>query len=151
MPTQTIDLMNPVPPTADSPKVEPLVATTGTTSKPIMIQPRAESIKEHVLPLKNQAALIGYYCAIFCIIPVLGLLMGPVAIGYGLVGMERSRSLTRSIGYGHGLFAVVLGIIGTVLNYSGVVAVVVYLLGQYMLNLPPFEGPPLPPPAKDMM
>lgn len=95
---------------------------------------------DHVIPMRNQPALLGYYYAIFGLLPIVGLLLAPVAICYGLIGLDRGNRLPRNIGYGHALFAVVAGIIGTVISYSCVVALGVMLAMNYMGNAWPFPA-----------
>jgi hypothetical protein len=93
---------------------------------------------DHVIPTRNQPALMGYYCAIFGLIPVAGLFLGPAAIGYGLLGLERGAHLPRRIGYGHALFATVAGIVGTVFNYALLAALAVTLTFSYLNATWPF-------------
>jgi len=103
--------------------------------------PRSDVIShsmDHVIPTRNQPALLGYYYSIFGLLPVVGMLLGPVAVVYGLIGLERGNRLPRHIGYGHALFAVVAGIIGSIISYSVASAVGVFLLMSYMGNKWPF-------------
>lgn len=102
---------------------------------------RSEMISQsmdHVIPTRNQPALLGYYYSIFGLLPVAGLLLGPVAMVYGLIGLERGNRLPRHIGYGHALFAVVAGMIGTIISYALAIAAGVFLLMSYMGNKWPF-------------
>ncbi len=93
---------------------------------------------EHVIPTRNQPALLGYYYAIFGLLPGLGLLLAFLAIAYGLIGLDRGNRLPRHIGYGHALFATVAGIIGAIISYGLVVAVAVMLMFNYMGSIWPF-------------
>lgn len=93
---------------------------------------------DHVIPTRNQPALLGYYYSIFGLLPIAGLLLGPVAMVYGLIGLERGNRLPRHIGYGHALFAVVAGMIGSIISYSLAAAMGVFLLMSYMGNKWPF-------------
>lgn len=93
---------------------------------------------DHVIPTRNQPALLGYYYSIFGLLPMVGLLLGPVAVVYGLIGLDRGNHLPRHIGYGHALFAVVAGMIGTIMSYTLAVSVGVFLLMSYMGNKWPF-------------
>lgn len=95
---------------------------------------------DHVIPTRNQPALLGYYYAIFGLLPVVGLVLSPVAICYGLIGLDRGNRLPRNIGYGHALFATIAGIIGAIISYSAVVALGVFLLLSYMGNTWPFPA-----------
>lgn len=93
---------------------------------------------EHVIPTRNQPALLGYYYAIFGLLPVIGLVLAPIAICYGLIGLDRGNRLPRNIGYGHALFATVAGIVGTAISYSLAVAFGVILMVNYMGSTWPF-------------
>lgn len=44
-----------------------------------------------LIPTANPAALGGYYCAIFALIPFVGVMLAPIAIILGLVGLARVR------------------------------------------------------------
>src|SRR5947209_6273357 len=91
-----------------------------TPMLPVTVKPPAPAkgkAMEHVLPMRNQPALAGYYCAIFSLVPIAGLFLGPAAIGYGIIGLDRGSRLPHNIGYGHALFAMVAGIIGSIISY----------------------------------
>src|SRR6188474_1688818 len=107
---------------------------------PAMLPPSAAGggALEHVIPTRNQPALMGYYCAIFGLIPVAGLFLSPAAIAYGLLGLDRGARLPRNIGYGHALFATVAGILGAILNYAGLAALLVALTFSYLNAAWPF-------------
>ncbi len=104
---------------------------------------------EHVLPSKNQPALAGYYCAIFSIVPIAGLYLGPAAICYGLIGMDRGNRLPHYIGYGHALFATVGGIIGSIINYGLVLVVSLILVNNYVQGHWPFLHQHQPVPGQE--
>ena len=105
--------------------------------------PPAVTSMDHMIPTRNQPALLGYYYAIFGLLPVVGLALSPVAICYGIIGLDRGNRLPRNIGYGHSLFAVVAGIIGAIISYGCAVALGVMLLMNYMSATWPF------PPERD--
>lgn len=107
---------------------------------PMPAPPKVGHAMDHVIPMRNQPALLGYYYAIFGLLPIVGLVMAPVAICYGLIGLDRGNRLPRNIGYGHALFAVVAGIVGAIISYSCVVALGVMLLMNYMGNAWPFPA-----------
>jgi hypothetical protein len=111
----------------------PLPGTASTAVK----APTGKAM-EHVLPMRNQPALAGYYCAIFSLIPIAGLFLGPAAIGYGVVGLDRGNRLPHHIGYGHALFALIGGILGSIISYGLAVALAVVLTLNFMGGLWPF-------------
>jgi len=104
-------------------------------NKPPPIRAKA---MEHVLPMRNQPALAGYYCAIFSLVPIAGIFLGPAAIGYGIVGLDRGSRLPHHIGWGHALFAIVAGVIGSIISYGMAVAVAVVLALNFMGGMWPF-------------
>ena len=104
------------------------------------LAPPPGTVMEHVIPTRNQPALMGYYYAIFALIPIAGLFLAPAAISYGLMGLDRGNRLPRNIGYGHALFATVAGIIAAILNYGMVAALVVTLTYAYLTASWPFPG-----------
>jgi hypothetical protein len=78
-----------------------------------------------LIPYKNPKALIGYYCGVFSLIPVLGLILGPTAIVLGLLGMSFARRHPTASGTGHAVVALVLGGLSTLAHLGCVVFSVV--------------------------
>jgi hypothetical protein len=112
---------------------------TESSSTPIGKPPPMKAkAMEHVLPMRNQPALAGYYCAIFSLVPIAGLFLGPAAIGYGIVGLDRGNRLPNHIGYGHALFAIVAGTVGSIISYGMAVAIAVVLALNFMGGMWPF-------------
>lgn len=74
-----------------------------------------------LIPYKNPMALIGYYVAVFSLIPCLGLLMGPVAIVLGLLGLRYRSKHPTAGGLAHAIVAIVLGSL-VLLGNAGVIA-----------------------------
>lgn len=108
------------------------------TPPPVPAPKPPSKAMDHVVPTKNQPALLGYYYAIFGLLPIIGLFLAPAAIAYGLIGLDRGNRLPRFIGYGHALFATVAGILGAIISYGLVVALGVFLLMSYMGSKWPF-------------
>jgi hypothetical protein len=62
-----------------------------------------------VVPYKNLSALLGYYFAVFSVIPCLALILGPIAFILGILGLRyRSRNPTAR-GSVHAWIGVLLG------------------------------------------
>ncbi|MFO0814686.1 MAG: hypothetical protein U0796_15805 [Gemmatales bacterium] len=108
------------------------------TPPPVPAPKPPSKAMDHVVPTKNQPALLGYYYAIFGLLPIIGLFLAPAAIAYGLIGLDRGNRLPRFIGYGHALFATVAGILGAIISYGLVVSLGVFLLLSYMGSKWPF-------------
>ena len=61
------------------------------------------------VPPRNGRALTGYYFAIASLIPVLGIVLGPIAVFNGVEGLNHVRQFPTHGGRAHGIVAVVLG------------------------------------------
>ncbi len=73
-----------------------------------------------LIPTSNPAALMAYYCAVFSIIPVFGLLLGPIALILGVVGLQKIKTDPRLAGTAHAWIGLALGGVVT-LSYMGLV------------------------------
>ena len=62
-----------------------------------------------VIPYKNPAALIAYYCGIFSIIPCLGLLLGIPAVILGIIGLVQRRRNPVIKGAVHAWIGIIVG------------------------------------------
>jgi hypothetical protein len=86
---------------------------------------------EGLIPYRNPRALTAYYCAVFGLIPCAGPILGPLALGLGIVGLRHSRRNPSAGGAGHAYVGIILGAIDTVL-WVGVVGVI---LGIFLHSL----------------
>lgn len=71
------------------------------------------------VPLRNKRSLIGYYFAIASLIPILGVVLGPIAVFNGLEGLNHARRFPKHGGRAHGIVAVTIGSLTCVLNLLG--------------------------------
>ena len=76
-----------------------------------------------IIPYRNAMALTAYYCAVFSLIPVFGLLLGPLALGFGIAGLRRVRQDPEAKGTAHAITGIVLGSLTTLANW-GVAALI---------------------------
>jgi uncharacterized protein YqgC (DUF456 family) len=65
-----------------------------------------------VVPYTNPAALAGYYCGFGSLLPVLGCLLGPLAIILGIMGMLKVRKNPEAHGTAHAITGILLGLAG---------------------------------------
>jgi hypothetical protein len=72
-----------------------------------------------LIPYRNPQALIAYYCGVFALIPCAGLLLGPVAIVLGMLGLNYKKKHPTAGGAGHAITGIVLGTL-TVLGHLAV-------------------------------
>ena len=62
-----------------------------------------------LIPYKNVPALVGYYLAVFALIPCLGAALGLAAVVLGIIGIVRAHAHPEARGKVHAWFAVVFG------------------------------------------
>jgi hypothetical protein len=77
-----------------------------------------------IIPYNNGMALAAYYCSVFGLIPVLGVILGPLAIFFGILGLKRVNADERLRGTGHAITGIVLGSIDSLIN----LAIVAFIL-----------------------
>jgi len=68
-----------------------------------------------IVPYKNGPALAAYYCGVFGLIPVIGFLLGPIALILGIIGLVHKKKNPKVHGTGHAIAGIVLGLIDPVL------------------------------------
>lgn len=71
--------------------------------------PAVETGLAQLIPYRNGLALGAYYCAVFALIPVVGLLLGWTAFGLGLAGLRFLRRNPAAGGKVHAWIGIVLG------------------------------------------
>jgi hypothetical protein len=62
-----------------------------------------------LIPYRNVPALVAYYCGVFAVIPGLGLVLGWVALGFGIAGVRAARRNPGAGGKVHAWVGIVLG------------------------------------------
>jgi hypothetical protein len=62
-----------------------------------------------LIPYKNAPALIGYYLAVFSLVPCVGLFLGAAAVVLGIKGWQVGRENPQFHGKAHALVAMILG------------------------------------------
>src|SRR5688500_6865685 len=69
-----------------------------------------------VIPYQNAPALIGYYLGVFSLIPCVGLLLVPVAIPLGIVGLRRASRDSQAKGKVHVWIAISLATLSVAIH-----------------------------------
>jgi hypothetical protein len=77
-----------------------------------------------MIPYKNSKALTAYYCGVFSLIPCVGLILGPLALIFGLQGLKYAKKNPRAKGTGHAIAGIVLGGLVTVGHLIGLLFVI---------------------------
>jgi hypothetical protein len=62
-----------------------------------------------LIPYKNGRALAAYYCGVFALIPGVGLILGPIALVFGILGLRFAQQNPKARGSGHAVAGIVLG------------------------------------------
>ena len=78
---------------------------------------------ETLVPTKNQQALMGYYIAVFSLVPVFGLGLGPIAIWRGIRGWNAIKTQPELPGKAHCIVAITLGSITTAAHWGALIFV----------------------------
>jgi predicted Zn finger-like uncharacterized protein len=108
----------------DLEEVEELEEAPPVRGRRIRRDPADEAIST-IIPYKNARALTAYYLGVFSLIPCLGLLLGPVALVLGILGMRYVKANPTAKGTGHAIAGIVLGSLTTLANWGGIVALIV--------------------------
>ncbi len=74
-----------------------------------------------LIPYKNAKALASYYCGVFALIPCVGLILGPIAIVLGFMGLAHANKSPESKGKAHAIVGIVLGSLITLGHLAGLV------------------------------
>lgn len=97
----------------DTPELAAIVTAPPTISTGLQMPSRAPVADDGpgpaIIPYKNPPALIGYYLAVFSLIPFLGLLLGVPAFICGIVGLRKRIKNPKVRGMAHALIAIILG------------------------------------------
>jgi hypothetical protein len=72
-----------------------------------------------LIPYTNGRALGAYYCGVFAIIPCAGLILGPIALILGVLGLRFANEHPTAKGKGHAIAGIVLGLLTTIVNWGG--------------------------------
>ena len=98
-----------------------MTATPAPAPKPR--RPRRPRVEMEVFgsftPWKNPAAVYAYAVSLAALTPVLGIALGPVAVGLGLIGLIRVRRRPEVQGTNFAVAGIILGTLNTLLNAAG--------------------------------
>jgi hypothetical protein len=128
----------------ETPLPNPLLPTEVTSQVDPLAPPPEHSYHSfmgRMIPTSNLAALSAYYMAMFSLIPVVGIFLGPPALILGLIGFSRALGQPQRRGLGHAIFSIATGILVTILNWGfGIVVLTAwYFVPQLFQTRPPME------------
>jgi hypothetical protein len=103
------------------PQVPPV--QTDFSKPPEYVKPPAAT--NGLIPISNPKALLAYYLAIFSIIPVFCLFLGPAALILGFLGLKAMNEKPEIGGKAHAWVGIILGGLSTL---SAIVLIVMILL-----------------------
>jgi len=82
---------------------------------------RQDDVLQTIIPWRNAPALIGYYLAVFSLIPCFGLFLGLAALILGIKGWQLGRQRPEFHGKAHALVGMILGGLMLMLNLAAIV------------------------------
>lgn len=91
------------------PMLAAIIGAPPTVAGPV-VAPEDGGISS-LIPYKNGAALAAYYIGVVALIPFLGLLAAPFAIGFGIVGIRAYQRDPRRKGIVHAWTGIALGVV----------------------------------------
>ena len=62
-----------------------------------------------IVPTKNKSSLVAYYCGIFSLIPCVSLILGPIAVIAGFMGLKNKKENPEVSGTVHSWIGIVVG------------------------------------------
>jgi Domain of unknown function (DUF4190) len=92
------------------------------------VEAEADDPVATIIPYRNGRALAAYYLGVFSLIPCLGLLLGPAALTFGILGLRYVRANPRAKGTGHAIAGIILGSLTTLANLGVLLFVVIGMI-----------------------
>jgi hypothetical protein len=83
-----------------------------------------------LIPANNPKSLVAYYTGIFGWMPLLGLVLGPVALIFGIKGYKAYKANPQLRGRTHSLVGIIGGGIGIAINFGCVAFYLVMAIGM---------------------
>jgi hypothetical protein len=83
-----------------------------------------------LIPYKNARALVSYYTGVFSLIPIVGLILGPVAVLLGILALTYVRKYPTAKGTAHAIVGIVLGVVTTLANYGCIAVGIIMALAN---------------------
>lgn len=81
---------------------------------PTQPHPQQDDLIHRLIPARNGAALVAYYCGVFSLVPCVGMIPAFVAIGAGIKGIQVHNRDPSRRGLFHAIAGIVLGCLSLV-------------------------------------
>src|SRR5262245_5128056 len=78
-----------------------------------------------LIPYKNGMALASYYTGVFGLIPCLGLILAPIALVLGILGLGYAKKHPTARGKAHAWVGIVLGMLVLLVHIGGIAFVAI--------------------------
>ena len=78
-----------------------------------------------LIPYKNPKALISYYCGVFSLIPVIGIILGITSLILGIMGLKYRKTHPTAGGTAHAWVGIVLSTLSLLGHLAFVIFIVV--------------------------
>jgi hypothetical protein len=95
---------------------------------PPQAPPPAGGALSTLIPYRNGKALTAYYCGVFSIIPCAGLILGPVALTLGIMGLQVAKREPERKGTVHAWIGIIAGGLFGLMNLAAIAIWVFALL-----------------------
>jgi hypothetical protein len=105
----------------DHPAIRAAVAAPPTVAGELMSPPVTDGPLSTLIPYRNGAALAAYYTGVFSLIPLLALLLGPLAIVLGVLGLRFAARQPMAHGRVHAWVGIIVGTITLLANLAVIV------------------------------
>lgn len=93
----------------DHPWLSAIVGAPPTVQGPVTQAETPDNPIAAFIPYRNSAALAAYYIGVFSLIPILGLLLGPIAIACGIYGLRAAAESPAARGRAHAWAGIIIG------------------------------------------
>jgi hypothetical protein len=123
---ESADGLTPARPVLSEPRLAAIIAAPPTIAGQ-MTAPEDSGISS-LIPYKNGHALAAYYIGIMSLLPVVGILLAPIAIFQGVRGIRDYREKPKIKGIVHAWIGVVLGSIGLLISGTLIAAMIIRLV-----------------------
>lgn len=107
----------------------PISTSSARRPAPPDLAPDDDGCLATLIPYRNTPALIGYYLAVFGLVPFLGLPLALAAIPLGIAGIRRYRRDPRVKGLVHAWFALLVGLLASAL-WLGLITLIVVAINR---------------------